>query len=294
MFGRRTFEHILGGHRHRNRIRGGIERNGGKRHPVDVGCKHRCGAGFGSRDRRQAQSRTQDRARAYSQRCRIHRADSARAPDRLPTQRPNTAAAELIAPSSSSVFCQIGSDSSARWRRISGTSGGARSLVLARIKTSAERGIFGSRRPAAECRHPLCFASRPPMRQTSFHSGAVTGCTESREFTTSIILASFGFALTATSVTGFGMALSARTSTHCHVPGIVLGVGMGERRYFQDAARPRAHHPSDRRTRGRQAASRACCCVPDNCARRPKPHRPCRVISEFCQENTLNSDLKSQ
>ena len=39
----------------------------------------------------------------------------------------------FISPSSSSVFCQIGSDSSAICSRISGTSGTGRSLVLARM-----------------------------------------------------------------------------------------------------------------------------------------------------------------
>src|SRR5262245_6390529 len=43
----------------------------------------------------------------------------------------------LLASSSLSLFSQIGSDSSARWRQISGTSGTASSLVLARTKSRA-------------------------------------------------------------------------------------------------------------------------------------------------------------
>ena len=44
------------------------------------------------------------------------------------------------------------------------------------------------------------------MRQTSLHSAAETGCTESREFFVSTMLSSIGFALAAASVTGFGSA----------------------------------------------------------------------------------------
>ena len=75
----------------------------------------------------------------------------------------------------------------------------------------------------------------PPMRQTSAHSSAVTGCTERRELMTSTILASFGLALAASSVTGFGTGATAFTSTHSHLPLSSLAIGMGERDHLQDA-----------------------------------------------------------
>ena len=56
------------------------------------------------------------------------------------------------------------------------------------------------------------------MRQTSSHSSARTGCTESRIEVTRLIFASFGLALTAASPTGTGMSQTARTSTHSQVP----------------------------------------------------------------------------
>jgi hypothetical protein len=43
----------------------------------------------------------------------------------------------------------------------------------------------------------------PPILQTSFHSSAVTGCTDSREYFTSAMLASFLSALIAAIVTAF-------------------------------------------------------------------------------------------
>ena len=56
------------------------------------------------------------------------------------------------------------------------------------------------------------------MRQTSFHSSGVTGCTDSRDVRTSAMAESFGLALAAASVTGLGMSHTARTSTHYHTP----------------------------------------------------------------------------
>ena len=61
------------------------------------------------------------------------------------------------------------------------------------------------------------------MRQTSAHSAAVTGCTDSREFLTSTMSASFGLSLAAANDTGFGMSATARTSTHFHTPVSSLG-----------------------------------------------------------------------
>ena len=47
-------------------------------------------------------------------------------------------------------------------------------------------------------------AYSPPILQTSFHSSAVTGCTDRREYFTSAMAASFFSALMAAIVTGFG------------------------------------------------------------------------------------------
>src|SRR5438445_5036752 len=65
----------------------------------------------------------------------------------------------------------------------------------------------------------------PPILQTSFHSSAVTGCTESREYFTSAMLANFLSALIATIVTGVFKGLSALMSTQTNLP--VLSVGSG-------------------------------------------------------------------
>ena len=73
------------------------------------------------------------------------------------------------------------------------------------------------------------------MRHTSLHSSAVTGCTESRAVRTSAMSASFGLALAAASVTGFGTSHTARTSTHCHSPVSSFGIGMRQRAHLDDA-----------------------------------------------------------
>src|SRR5580692_6396785 len=65
----------------------------------------------------------------------------------------------------------------------------------------------------------------PPILQTIFHSSAVTGCTERREYFTSAMSASFLSALIAAMVTGFGIGLSALRSTQTNLP--VLSVGSG-------------------------------------------------------------------
>src|SRR5579864_2280339 len=65
----------------------------------------------------------------------------------------------------------------------------------------------------------------PPILQTSFHSSAVTGCTERREYFTSAMSASFFSALIAAMVTGLGIGLSALMSTQTNLP--VLSVGSG-------------------------------------------------------------------
>src|SRR5262249_15660313 len=71
----------------------------------------------------------------------------------------------------------------------------------------------------------ISLGSSPPMRHTSFHSAAVTGCTDSRVEFTSAMFRSFGFSLMAASVTGFGMSATALTSTHSHVPELSFGSG---------------------------------------------------------------------
>ena len=50
----------------------------------------------------------------------------------------------------------------------------------------------------------------PPILQMIFHPRRVTGCTESREYFTSAMSLSFGSALIAASVTGFGSGSTAR------------------------------------------------------------------------------------
>jgi hypothetical protein len=61
--------------------------------------------------------------------------------------------------------------------------------------------------------------------QTSFHSSAVTGCTDRREYFTSAMSASFLSALIAAIVTGVFNGLSALMSTQTNLP--VLSVGSG-------------------------------------------------------------------
>src|SRR4029079_1521843 len=59
-------------------------------------------------------------------------------------------------------------------------------------------------------------AFSPPILQTSFHSASVTGCTDRRPYFTSAMPLSFGSALIAASVTGFGSGLSATVVTATH------------------------------------------------------------------------------
>src|SRR5436190_22973810 len=65
----------------------------------------------------------------------------------------------------------------------------------------------------------------PPILQTAFHSSAVTGCTDRREYFTSAMAANFLSALIAAIVTAFGNGLSALMSTQTNLP--VLSVGSG-------------------------------------------------------------------
>src|SRR5580698_5553815 len=65
----------------------------------------------------------------------------------------------------------------------------------------------------------------PPILQTYFHSSAVTGCTDSREYFTSAIAASFLSALIAAIVTGVFRGLSALMSTQTNFS--LLSVGSG-------------------------------------------------------------------
>src|SRR5258708_31652658 len=65
----------------------------------------------------------------------------------------------------------------------------------------------------------------PPILQTIFHSSAVTGCTDSREYFTSAMAASFLSALIAAIVTGVFNGLSALMSTQTNFP--VLSEGSG-------------------------------------------------------------------
>ena len=65
----------------------------------------------------------------------------------------------------------------------------------------------------------------PPILQTSFHSSAVTGCTERREYFTSAMSASFFSALIVAIVTGVFNGLSALMSTQTNFS--VLSDGSG-------------------------------------------------------------------
>ena len=63
----------------------------------------------------------------------------------------------------------------------------------------------------------------PPILQTIFHSSAVTGCTESREYFTSAISVSRLSALIAAIVTGVFSGLSALISTQTNFSAFVGG-----------------------------------------------------------------------
>ena len=63
---------------------------------------------------------------------------------------------------------------------------------------------------------------RPPILQTRAHSSAVTGCTDSREYLTSAMSLSFGSALTAASVTGFGTGFT-RLHVDRHEHALLVG-----------------------------------------------------------------------
>src|SRR4051794_12905952 len=65
----------------------------------------------------------------------------------------------------------------------------------------------------------------PPILQTIFHSSAVTGCTESREYFTSAMSLNRLSALIAAMVTGVFSGLSALISTQTNFP--LLSVGSG-------------------------------------------------------------------
>ena len=74
---------------------------------------------------------------------------------------------------------------------------------------------------------PRRRAYSPAILQTAFHSSAVTGCTDSREYFTSAMAASFLSALMAAIVTGFGSGLSALMSTQTNFPVLSVGIGIG-------------------------------------------------------------------
>src|SRR6187455_1971535 len=65
----------------------------------------------------------------------------------------------------------------------------------------------------------------PPILQTIFHSSAVTGCTDSREYFTSAMSASFLSALIAAIVTGVFSGLSALMSTQTNFSALSVGSG---------------------------------------------------------------------
>src|SRR5882724_3878060 len=108
-------------------------------------------------------------------------------------------------------------------------------LCIGYAQSATDEGSVSAERypsPALAPRsHPLPQGERerkcysPPILQTIFHSSAVTGCTDSREYFTSAMLASFLSALIAAMVTGVDSGLSALMSTQTNLP--VLSVGSG-------------------------------------------------------------------
>src|SRR5712664_2954816 len=76
--------------------------------------------------------------------------------------------------------------------------------------------------------HPLPQGERvqsPPILQTIFHSSAVTGCTDSREYFTSAMSTNRLSALMAAIVTSVFRGLSAFRSTQTNLPVLSLGSG---------------------------------------------------------------------
>src|SRR5262249_55570635 len=68
------------------------------------------------------------------------------------------------------------------------------------------------------------YGVTPPIRQTSFHSAGVTGCTDRRDSFTSAMSFSRGSARTAVSVTGVSNGVRALTSTTTHgSPSLAVG-----------------------------------------------------------------------
>src|SRR5256885_12761192 len=103
---------------------------------------------------------------------------------------------------------------------------------------ASDEGFFPRRQtphPSQSCFarliHPLPQGEResepysPPILQTIFHSSAVTGCTDSREYFTSAMSASFLSALIAAIVTAVFSGLSALMSTQTNLPVLSLGSG---------------------------------------------------------------------
>src|SRR6202021_1676738 len=111
---------------------------------------------------------------------------------------------------------------------------------VARTKSAPDEGSLSAEtdpspvRDATHRGHPLPQGARgsksraytPPILQTIFHSSAVTGCTDSREYFTSAMSASRLSALIAAIVTGVFRGLSALMSTQTNLP--VLSVGSGK------------------------------------------------------------------
>ena len=96
----------------------------------------------------------------------------------------------------------------------------------------------------------------PPILQTSFHSSAVTGCTDSREFLTSTMSLSFGSALIACERHRLRQRLDRLDVDH-H-PGLALlggRIGIVLADDLDDADDLPCRRRSDRRRRGRPSSS---------------------------------------
>ena len=127
----------------------------------------------------------------------------------------------------------------------------------------------------------------PPIAQMIFHSSAVTGCTDRREFLTSTMSWRARLsALMSSSVTGFGTSGARDVDA---VPGVDLGGRIPVRKLHTSTMPTIAllfvrviEEALDRRV-----SSPACCCAPDSCARRSIPRRLSPLAFCISQDQTL-------
>ncbi len=210
----------------------------GERHAVDIGGEHRRGTCLHGGDRGQAGARSQiEHALAGEQRRIVEDIAGQRlaaGPGKRPIGRRDVHLAQL--------FLGLLPDRERFFREMQQYLRDERRRQGARI--GADEGFCGGANSRIEPRRAgghfalagfFAALEDPPMRQTSAHSAAVTGCTDRRELLTSTILASFGLALAAAERHRLGhIGDRAHVDAFPHA-GIVLGIGMGERRHLHDA-----------------------------------------------------------